>query len=82
MKNAGSVRIKPEKGVRLQPTSTGLHPPRQSDGTVLWEIDNQNPADDVTVEIPPVHNDGIGLGRRSVAAQRDADSVVLLYRQG
>lgn len=49
-----AVRIKPEKGLQLQPTSSGLQPQRQADGSVLWEIDNQKPADDATVEITPV----------------------------
>jgi len=49
-----AVHIKPEVGLHLQPTSSALHPQRQADGSVLWEIDNEKPADDVTVEITPV----------------------------
>ncbi len=49
-----AVHIKPEIGLQLQPTSSGLHPQRQADGSVLWEIVNEKPADDVTVKVTPV----------------------------
>ncbi len=49
-----AVRIKPEKGLQVQPTSSSLHTKRQPDGSVLWEIDNQKPAADATVEITPL----------------------------
>jgi hypothetical protein len=49
-----SVRIRPEKGLQMQPTPFSLQPRRQPDGSVVWEIDNQKPTEDVTVEITPI----------------------------
>lgn len=49
-----AVHIKAMKGLQMQPTPSSLQPQRQPDGSVRWEIDNQKPTDDVTVEITPV----------------------------
>jgi hypothetical protein len=49
-----AVHIRAKKDLQMQPTSSSLQPQRQPDGSVRWEIDNQKPTTDVTVEITPV----------------------------